>query len=136
MIADFKKNKNTTLKRFLLVTGGILMLSFLILLVVANVRIYQKREKFISQIEKLKNKIQNMQNKNSDLKKGISQINNDEYIEKIAREELSLQKPGEKVISFIKEPSQQNEDSQGQKNFLQNWLGWLSNGWQWIKDKF
>jgi len=136
MVADFKKKKNNLLKQCILIMGGFLMLLVLIVLIIANMRIYQKREKLVSQIENLKNKIQYLQNKNNDLKDSISQINNDEYIEKIARKELSLQKPGEKVFSFIKESSQQEESNQSQKDFLQNWLGWISNNWNWIKSNF
>ncbi len=128
MLPDFKKKKNNILKQFLLVTGGILILIFIGLLIVSNVRIYYKRQKLISQIESLKNKIEDIKNKNSELKKGILEMNDVEYLEKVAREELSLQKPGEKAFSFIKEQNQSAKDGQGKKSFWQSWVGWIG-GW-------
>lgn len=136
MIPNFKKKKNNLLRQVLLISLGIFILSALIFLTIADIRIYQKREKFISQIEKSKSKIEDLKNKNNDLKKGISAIDDNTYIEKIAREELSLQKPGEKVFSFIKESNQLEDNNQGKKNFLQIWLGWVGNAWSWIKVRF
>ena len=119
-----------------MVGGAVVLFSAVILLGVADIKVYQKRQKLISQIENLKNKIQDLQNKNDDLKKGIARADDDTYIEKVAREELNLQKPGEKVVSFVKSPNQQEENRKDQKIFLEIWLGWLGNGWQWLKNQF
>ena len=133
MVADFKRKQNNPLGKFFIILEGLLILLVMVSLVIANIRIYQKREKLISQIEILKNKIQGTKNKNNDLKENILRANDDQYTEKIAREELDLQKPGEKVFSFIKESNHQQEDNQGNKNFLQDWIGDI---WQWIKNIF
>ena len=127
MLSDFKKkkNRNNAVKRFLFIACGILMLLIFVFLIIADIKIYKKREQFVSQIEKLENRIQDLKNKNDNLKKGILAANDDAYIEKVAREELSLQKPGEKVVSFIKEPNQLGVNNQEKKTFLQIWLGWV-----------
>ena len=125
MIPNFKKNRNNAVKRFLFIACGILMLLIFVFLIIADIKIYKKREQFVSQIEKLENRIQDLKNKNDNLKKGILAANDDAYIEKVAREELSLQKPGEKVVSFIKEPNQLGVNNQEKKTFLQIWLGWV-----------
>ena len=97
----------------------------MVYLVIADIRIYQKRKKLISQVEILKNKIQDIKDKNNTLKEGISESNNNQYIEKIAREELDLQKPGEKVFSFIKESNGQQQNNETRKNILEVWLDWI-----------
>ena len=125
MITDFrKKQKRSSLKPLLILCGGILIFLLIILLVVANVRIYQKKKALALQIEALKNKIENTKNRSDELKEGIAKTDNEQYIEKIAREELDLQKPGEKVFSFVKSPSQEKEDGRN-KSFIKVWLGWL-----------
>lgn len=136
MVADFKKKRSRLLNQFLLISGGILILFILILLAIADIKINQKKKKLNFQIETLKNKIQDLQNKNNDLKENISRLNDDKYVEKIAREDLDLQQPEEKVFSFIETPNQTQDNNQGEKTFLQNWLDWVGNGWQWIKSKF
>lgn len=142
MIADFRKKKNP-LKQILLASGGALILLIAALLFIADVKIYKKKAKFDLQVVNLQNKIEDIRDKNEALKKDILQINDEKYIEKVAREELSLQKPGEKVVLFVKEGSSSlQEKKQEEKNFLQNWLvptlnffkkimvgglGWISN---------
>jgi len=128
MLADFKKKKKRNpLKQFLLIFGGILILVLLFLLINASVKIYQKRIELISQIENLENKIQDIKNKNDDLKQGTLKADDDKYIEKVAREELDLQKPGEKVFSFIIPQLSQQENNNNSKNIFQIWLGWIGN---------
>ena len=107
--------------------GVFLILAVFVLLTVADVKIYKKEKKLNLQIENAKNKTQEMQSKNTILKQNILEADNAEYIEKIAREELDLQKPGEKVVSFIKESNQQEQKSdQNKKSILQLFLGWVS----------
>ena len=136
MVSDFnkKQNRDNLSQKFLLIFGGILILGVVALLIFANSRIYNKREKLISEIENLKNKIENIQQRNDELKQGIANAENDQYIEKVAREELDLQKEGEKVVSFVITPNQSSSNNSQSKNTLQIWIGWLSSGWQWIKN--
>ncbi len=124
MSADFRKNKDP-FHKIIFAAGEILLLVIFIILIVADIRVYQKKQKLASELENLKNNIQDFQKKNDDLKQGtLNENNNQYYVEKVAREELDLQKPGEKVVYFVKQSDQQKEN-QGQKNILQNWLGWF-----------
>ena len=131
MVADFiKKQNRNSQKKFLLAIRGVVVLLIVLLLVIANIRIYKKREKLLSQIETLKNKIQDTREKNYNLKEGILKSNDAQYTEKIAREELDMQKPGEKVFSFVMAKDQQAENNNNQKNIFQAWFDWIG---QWIK---
>lgn len=128
MVSDFtKKQKKNPLNKFILISGGVLIVIIIISLVIVNIKIYQKREKLNSQVEILKNRIEDLKNSNSNIKEGISESDNNKYIERIAREELDLQKPGEKVISFIKEDNQIEKSDEKKKSILEVWLGWLGN---------
>src|SRR3989338_3948197 len=104
------------------------MLAFVVASVVANIKIHQKRENLTSEIEYLKNKIRNVQDKNNDLKEGIAQMEDEEYVEKVAREELGLQQEGEKVVAFVMPQNQIPQESEPKKTMWQMWLGWIL-GW-------
>ncbi len=98
-------------------------------LVFTNIRMFQKRNQLNRQISDLKTKIENLKNSNSNLQEGISKSNDTAYIEKVAREELDLQKPGEKVFSFVKTPASQ-QDNSSEKNPWPAWLAWVI---EWFK---
>lgn len=129
MVADFKKKQNAFSGQLWLISVGILVVLFIILLLIANFKIYQKRKQLISRIENLEEKVQEAKSKNEQLKEFIENSDDSLYTEKIAREELDLQKPGEKVFSFIKTSQDENkEEGESSKNIIQIWLGIIS-GW-------
>lgn len=129
MVSYFKKKQQSNILKTLMPRiGGALLVVMIILLIVADVRMYQKREKLNAQIETLKNKIEDIKNQNAILKEGISNTNNNQYTEKIAREELNMQKPGEKVFSFIKEQNQEQQNTNTKKNIFESWFAWI-NSW-------
>jgi len=133
MITNFKnKRKSNPLKGITIILGGILIFGILLLLVVDSARLYKKKMELNLQTESLKNKIQDIKNKNETLNRDSLKIGDDEYIEKVAREELDLQKPGEKVFSFIM-PQVKKIDNDSPKNILKNWL---VNFWDWIRPSF
>lgn len=138
MITKFERRK----KRIYAATNflGIIIFVFILIattyLIVSNIKINQKRNKLNTQIETIKTEIKDFENKNESLKEGISRAGEDEYIEKVAREELSLQKGGEKVVGFILPAEGQGESEK--KDYWQpkNWWAFLKDGLGWIKSKF
>ncbi len=137
MVSNFKKNRKRDLwGSFLLHIGGVLILFVFVLLIIANIRIYQKKEELHLKLANLQNQIKDIQNRNNDLKQGILKASDDQYIEKVAREELDLQKQGEKVVSFIMSQNPPQKVDNSKQNIMQIWLGWLGNSWNFIKSKF
>jgi len=134
---DFnKKQKRGFSKRnFYFIAGGVLFLLASVLLIFVDIKVYKEKQKLTAQLEGYKKQIQEIENRNKALKEGITEANDNNYIEKVAREELDLQKQGEKVVTFIM-PSQQQTQEKEPQNFLDLWLGWLTNGFNWIKSKF
>lgn len=133
MITNFRKKQKKNLSRdFLLVFGGVLILGMVVTMIVANVKTYQKRKQLFVQVETLKAKIEDLKTQNSNFKENIAKSNDQEYNEKIAREELDLQKEGEHVVSFIISQGESQKDNSSLKNFLQIWLGNVSNFWNLI----
>jgi len=130
MITNFKKkeNKSFSASNFLGIIAVVVILLITGFLVFANIQIKQKRDKLNQQVAAIEKQIKDLQNKNEEFREGISSYENEDYIEKVAREELSLQKQGEKVVGFIL-PPEQSEKNQG-KNFWRPESWWL-----WIKEK-
>jgi len=128
MIADFKKNKSKNLLHGIISKIGLgAILIVIVFLVIANVRVYQRKKQLNLQIEGIKSKIEDMKKQNIVLKQEAPNISDQEYIEEIAREELNLQKPGEKVISFVLSEDKPEQNNEEKKGVLDVWLGWLGN---------
>jgi cell division protein FtsL len=128
MVHDFQKNKKGVKSQMMIWGGAVVLLTVGILLVIADVKMYHKRQELNVQVKMLQNKITETQKSNNQLQQGISVSNIDQYIEKVAREQLDLQKPGEKVISFVQSSDQQLVAPMVAPSFLQSWLGWIG-GW-------
>lgn len=137
MVTDFqKKKKGEAAGKIFLHLGGAALMLIAIALIVANIKMYEKRKEFLAQVAGLQHQIQQIKQKNSDLQTGISKSDDPAYIEKIAREELDLQKPGEQAVSFIMAQNAPPQSSGRQNSGTRGWLGWISNSWVWIKSKF
>jgi len=138
MVSQFQKRKKRKIPTsiFLGTTAFIVILIIIGFLVFSNIQIKQKKDKLNAQVVAIEKEIENLQKKNEGLKEGISRVGDEEYVEKVAREELNLQKEGEKVVGFIL-PSEQSKQGQ-ERNFWQpdSWWKWFGEKWQWLKSKF
>ncbi len=136
MIANFRKKQKfhgNPYSFFPLSLIKFFFLLIIIFLVFMNVRVYKEKRKFDLQVVSLEKKIEGLRQKNSQLEQKIARSDDKDYIEKIAREELNLQMPSEKVITFLLPELQQGEiNSSGSFLNIKNWLGWISNSWQWV----
>lgn len=123
--------------KFFLKTAGILFLVAALVLIFYDFKLYQKKKELLGQIDFYKNQIEAIEKRNAELKEGAARSDDAGYIEKVAREELDMQKQGEKVVAFIM-PEKKPAEEKPQKNFwsINFWFGWLSQSWQWIKNKF
>jgi len=130
---DFKKKQKieASLKDFFLRTGAILIIFVLVFLVVADIKIYQKRKGLQAEVVKYEQQIKEIKERNKELEERISNSDNPDYIEKVAREEQDMQKPGENVVSFVM-PEEQPETEKSETT-ANDWFGKLAN---WIKNLF
>jgi cell division protein FtsL len=135
MVTDFSKkgNKEFFNKKLLFRTLGILFFLFILILAIADFKIYMKKAELKSQIADYQRQIEEIKNSNQNLKDQIANADDADYLEKIAYEQLGQQKPGEKQVIFV-EPPQEIEIVTDQQN--NKWANWFGNFWQWIKNKF
>src|SRR5438105_2313510 len=121
-MADFHKKAKNPYRNFFIKLGAVALLVVLVVLIVWDIKIYQKKRELDAQLAALSNKVQELKTQNSQLQETTAHANDDAYIEKIAREELDLQQPGEKVFSFVPAPGQGAAPATP-KNIWQAWIG-------------
>ncbi len=138
MIAKFEKRKKGVFVAINLlgIVAIVLILVVIIYLTISSIKISHKKDRLDEQIASMKREIDDFEKKNIELKEGIEKVGDPEYVEKIAREELNLQKEGEKVTGFILPPDYQEQDEQVNYWHPKNWWSWVVSRWDWLKSKF
>ncbi len=135
MVAKFRRNRKRNIKSgiFFSVLFGALLLIIIGFLVFTNIRINNRRTKLISQIEFLEKEIQVVEGKKQEMEAKISQAGSKEFLEKIARDQLDMKKPGEEVVVAKIEENPPTGGSPADKEEKDFWnpQGW----WEWIKNK-
>ncbi|MBZ9572965.1 septum formation initiator family protein [Patescibacteria group bacterium] len=121
MIAKFSRfRKKKTGGLFFIIFTGFSVAAAIVFLIILNLKINQERAKLQSEIENLQQQLQKSQSIREELLSKISKAQTEEYLEKVARQDLNLQKEGEKAVAFpvIKEEGREEEEVE-EKNFLQ-----------------
>jgi len=133
MVADFKTKRKKAGVLGLIALSAAILIAF-VFMIVADIRVYKKKQNLISQVSALQNKIQEIKMRNENLQKGIANIDDSEYIEKIAREELGLQKKGESVVAFVMPEAQAIKEQENLDNSFSAklLLNWLNDKWKWL----
>jgi len=130
MIAKFrKKKKRSSWKSIFFSMFFILLFIFVIgFLFITNWKIKQRRAELTNRIETLKQEVAILEEKNQEIKERISQSGKEEYLEQVARDQLSLKAPGEEVVVVKKESSfaEASEDKEEKKS----WWDWIKSIWK------
>lgn len=138
MVADFNKKGNREFfnSKLLFKTVGVLFLVGIFVLILADLKIYQKKQQLTAQINAYQKQIEDIKKSSQTLKDEIANSNNTDYLEKLAYEQLDEQKPGEKEVIFVS-PQEQPKTATDKKseNFLDKCLNWFTGEFNWIKSK-
>jgi cell division protein FtsB len=134
MVSDFNKKRNREFSKnqFLFQLGVVLFLAVAVVLVIVNVKIYNRKKDLQAQVAFYESQVAEIETNIQSLKKDIDNSDNPDYLEKIAYEQLGKQKPGEQSIIFI-EPEEKIEEKIEETIFLPAWISGVFN---WIKEKF
>ena len=106
--------------------SAILILGVIGFLVYSNWKTHQQRRELSLRIESLKAEIGVMEKKKQELETSSLQLGEEEYLEKVAREQLNLQKPGEEVVTILSPEEEKEEEPKEEKSFWQKILEKLS----------
>ena len=136
---DFNKKRNREFfnNKLLFKTLGIIFLVVIFALILADFKIYQKKQELASKINAYQKQIETLKKSSQTLKEEIANSDNKDYLEKIAYEQLDQARPGETVYMFVV-PQEKQKAALKPQNFwdIKSWSGWFSDVWQWIKDGF
>jgi cell division protein FtsB len=132
MITDFSKKQKGEDGYFLIKILSVVFVCVAVFLIVENVKLSQKKKELRAQIQDYSDQISKIEESNKKLSNAIANADNTEYIEKVAREENGMQKPGEKVVSFIM-PKENTAEKKPESN---SFVASLENFWQKIVDFF
>ncbi len=113
-----KKNQNAL---NIIITFLVLSLMF-IFLALSNFRIFQKRTSNISILEQLEEKALELEEKKDHLEQELENIYSPDYLERVAREQLRLVKPGERVVIIQIQETQEEEQEEESSFWDFDWL--------------
>jgi len=117
---NFKRESKKTLVLKIIILTGLIIIT--IALFFGNFRISQKRKMVARQLKRLKEEIEKISIEEEKLKAKISQAENQETLERIAREQLNLRKVGEKVVAFPMLKKEENATPTQSQTFWQKFL--------------
>ena len=126
-----RRHKRFNKGTFFTIVVSVVCLGAIIILISANVRISKKRSEYTSKIETLRKEIADVEQRTAQLKKGVSEAGSQHHLEKVAREQLDLKKPGEEVIVISKEDVKEDiemeiiEDEEIAEWNPTSWLDWI-----------
>ncbi|MFC1630062.1 septum formation initiator family protein [Patescibacteria group bacterium] len=126
----FKKNKSSLRSKrdssslqsaFFPLFLGILLFAAVGFLIFTNLQRNKQRLELNSRIEGLQGEIMVLEERKQELSAGISEVSNESYLEKEARERFNLKKPGEEVVVVVP-TEEKDEEQEEQKSFWQKIL--------------
>ncbi len=95
-------------------------------LIFTNWRIMQRRMELSEKLESLKSEVENLQDYNDELEQGMAESQTEEYLERIARENLDFKQSGEDVVVVKSSVSTSTEEEKiEEKSFWQKILEML-----------
>ena len=122
MIAKKKEKRNFNQENFSYFIFIFLIFALLFLLAFYNFKINQRRQGLISQIEELERSIEALEERNLQIRAGISQAETDSYWEEIARQQGFI-KEGEEQVVVLPPESQTIKEKEEKVDFWnpQSW---------------
>jgi len=119
-------------KRVAIVFWAIFGLWFIVFLLYSNIKMFQKRTELDKNLETLNSSVESLTKEKDSLNFSLGETNSPEYLERVAREDLGMQKAGEQVV-IIKKGSDEQKSVSNDAGVLQiasklvDWIkGWFS----------
>jgi len=98
---------------------------FVVFLLYSNIKIFSKRAELNRDLDSLDSTIGSMTKEEDSLKFSLGQTSSDAYLEKVAREDLGMQKAGEKVL-VIKKSDTASSNANNNGGILQKISNWFN----------
>ncbi|MDD3170202.1 MAG: septum formation initiator family protein [Candidatus Paceibacterota bacterium] len=126
MIAKKRKKEKSVWKDFTGKAKVFLSIAFVLFLAYTNIRIFVETQKGDRELKRIEAIIEALNKEKEKLNFELGNTASEAYLEKVAREELGLQKPGEQVIVVKKEGEGEGvEKETGRFQFLKDVFSWI-----------
>ncbi|MDD3386737.1 MAG: septum formation initiator family protein [Candidatus Pacebacteria bacterium] len=117
----FNLNKKNILKWFYI----FLSTTIFIILLISCFNIFQKRIDNEKELEAVNQELDNLIKQRDLLNFTLGETYSEEYLERVAREDLNMQKPGEIVYIIKKESSEMVNEEEKEYNFFEKIINWI-----------
>lgn len=128
MVAKNKRNKKSSIKNifgyFVFFTLTIFLIVFF---VVTNWKIYQRRASLAPKVEQLRAEVEALEKIKIELEKESSNIGTEDHLERVAREQFDMKKPGEEVYVVQEEPA--STEGSGEAKEKMSWWEKIKSLW-------
>jgi len=122
---------NFNKKKASIVFWTIFGLWFIVFLLYSNIKMFQKRMELDKNLETLDSTVESLSEEKDSLNFSLGETDSSEYLERVAREDLGMQKAGEQVVVIKKDSSAESGNSSN-NSVLQIVSGLID----WIKGLF
>jgi cell division protein FtsB len=112
-------------KKASIVFWAIFGLWFIVFLLYSNIKMFQKRTELDKNLETLDSSVESLTKEKDSLNFRLGETSSSEYLERVAREDLGMQKKGEQVV-IIKKDTNVKDNSFVQA--ISNLIDWVKNG--------
>jgi len=102
-----------------------LFLIIVVFLIISNLKISNRRTELSQRISQLRQEVQILEERNKQLKGGISQALESDHTEKVLREKGLYKKKGENVVVILPPEGEEKEVEEEQKSIWEKILGKL-----------
>jgi cell division protein FtsB len=118
-------------KKIAFIFWSFICLIFVIYLFYCNVKMFQKRSELSKNLKEIDSNVETLTKEKEILSFRLGETYSDEYLEKVAREDLGMKKVGENVVVIKKDIDEGNANIQSE-GILQTFSFWID----WIKNRF
>jgi cell division protein FtsB/cell division protein DivIC len=117
-------------KKASIVFWAIFGLWFIVFLLYSNIKIFQKRIELDKDLKTIDSTVESLTKEKDSLNFSLGETNSSEYLERVAREDLGMQKKGEQVV-IIKKDNNTQKSNNSENNLFQailRLIDWVKNG--------
>ena len=125
MVAKNRKKFNLNKKNILKWFSIFLSTTIFITLLISCFNIFQKRIDNEKELEAVNQELDNLIKQRDLLNFTLGETYSEEYLERVAREDLNMQKPGEIVYIIKKESSEMVNEEEKEYNFFEKIINWI-----------
>jgi len=104
---------------------SIICLVFVVYLFYCNVKMFQKRTELSKSLKELNTNVESLTKEKEILSFRLGETYSEEYLERVAREDLGMQKAGEKVVVIKKTDSGEDDKNNSNTNIINNIVEWF-----------